>query len=94
MEFIRVVAPDKQFAGNALEWALDREIELARMAVQVSKDRIKEFEDKYGRSLRSALNRRGKVDELVLAEWEGEVEALDRLKRKVAALKDIRIWHE
>jgi len=94
MEFIRVVAPDTRFASEALEWALDREIDLARMAVQVSKERVKEFEERYGRKLRSALSSPERIDEIDLAEWEGEVMALDRLKRKVAALKEIRIWHE
>ncbi|MBI5748698.1 MAG: hypothetical protein HZA00_06180, partial [Nitrospinae bacterium] len=45
------------------------------------------FESKYGKLDRESLY--GKIDDLELIEWEGEMETLERLLKKLNSLEEI-----
>ena len=48
---------------------------------------MKDFEAKYGKLNRSSLY--GKVNDMELLEWEGELETLERLNKKLRSLEEI-----
>ena len=49
--------------------------------------KVKDFEAKYGKLNRSSLY--GKVNDMELLEWEGELETLERLNKKLRSLEEI-----
>ena len=48
-------------------------------------NKIKGFEDKYGKLDREKLY--GKIDDMELIEWEGEIESLQKVQVKLKSLK-------
>lgn len=79
---------DNTWTRKKIKGAIHTEIDLLRKAVKKTKEKLQGFEDKYGKLSRSSMY--GKVDDVVLVEWEGELETLKRLKEKLKSLEEIK----
>jgi len=82
-----VVETDDAWTKKKIEGAIHTEIELMKKAVQKTQNTVKGFETRFGRLDRKALY--GSVDDMVVIEWEGEIETLERLKKKLKSLEEI-----
>lgn len=82
-----VVETDDAWTKKKIEGAIHAEIELLMKAVNKTDGKVKDFEAKYGEFDRSSLY--GRVDDMELIEWEGEMETLERLERKLKSLEEI-----
>ena len=82
-----VVETDDAWTKKKIEGAIHTEIELMKKAVQKTQNAVKGFEIRYGRLDRNSLY--GSVDDMVVIEWEGEIETLERLKKKLKSLEEI-----
>ncbi len=78
---------DNEWTKKKIEGAIHIEIELLKKAVQRTQSKLQEFENMHGRFDRDSLY--GKVDDMELIEWEGELETLKRLQEKVKSLEEI-----
>ena len=82
-----VVETDDAWTKKKIEGAIHTEIELMKKAVQKTQNAVKGFEIRYGRLDKNSLY--GSVDDMVVIEWEGEIETLERLKKKLKSLEEI-----
>ncbi len=81
------VETDNDWIKRKIESAIHTEIELLKKAVQRTWDKLQDFENKYGEFDRGSLY--GKVDDMDLVEWEGELETLEKLQEKLHSLEGI-----
>lgn len=82
-----IVESDNNWAKRKIKDAILSETELLRKALNRTEQKVKDFEEKYGTAHPQQLY--GKADDLVLIEWEGEIETVKRLRGKLAALEEI-----
>ncbi len=82
-----VVETDNDWTKKKIRGAILTEIELLRKSIQKTLGKVKDFEAKYGKLNRSSLY--GKVSDMELLEWEGELETLERLNKKLRSLEEI-----
>lgn len=82
-----VVETDDDWTKKKIEGAIHIEIELLRKAIQKTESKVKGFETQYGKLDKISLY--GRVNDMELLEWEGELETLERLKKKLKALEEI-----
>jgi hypothetical protein len=71
---------------------VDLEATLLKRKLDNVQSKITTFENRYGKLDRESLY--GKVDDMELIEWEGEIETLDRLKEKLIRLEQIAFEYE
>ena len=83
---------DELWALNKLRSLVGIETEVLGKQLQISQNKIDAFENRYGKLNRTALY--GKVDDMELIEWEGEIETMNRLKKKLASLERISFQNE
>jgi hypothetical protein len=83
---------DELWALNKLRSLVGIETEVLGKQLQISQNKIDAFETRYGKLNRTALY--GKVDDMELIEWEGEIETMNRLKKKLASLERISFQNE
>ena len=81
------VETGNNWTKNKIRDAIHTEIELLRKAVQKTQVKLQEFENKHGKFDRNSFY--GKVDDLILVEWEGELETLKKLQEQLKSLEDI-----
>lgn len=82
-----VVETNNDWTKKKIAGAIHTETDLLRKAVQRIQSKLQDFENKYGKFDRDSFY--GKVDDMVLIEWEGELETLKRLKDKLKSLEEI-----
>ena len=82
-----VVETNNSWTKKKIEGAIHTETDLLRKAVQRTQSKLQEFENKYGKFDRDSLY--GKVDDMELVEWEGELETLKRLQANLKSLEEI-----
>ena len=82
-----IVETDNDWTKKKIKGAIHVEIDLLSKAVQRTQNKLQEFENKYGKFNRDSLY--GKVDDMALLEWEGEIETLKRLEEKLKSLEEI-----
>lgn len=82
-----VVETNDNWTKKKIAGAIHTETDLLRKAVQITQSKLQEFENKYGKFDRDSLY--GKVDDMELVEWEGELETLKRLKANLKSLEEI-----
>ncbi len=83
-----IIETDNAWAREKIKFAVDTEIHLLRKTVEKIAHKIKGFESRYGVLDRQKLY--GVVDDMVLVEWEGEVESLRRVRSRLTSLEEIR----
>ena len=82
-----VVETNDNWTKKKIAGAIHTETDLLRKAVQRTQSKLQEFENKYGKFDRDSLY--GKVDDMELVEWEGELETLKRLQANLKSLEEI-----
>lgn len=75
------------WTSEKIRFAIDVEIHLLKSAANKIKDKLNGFETTYGSLNRDAMY--GKLDDMLLVEWEGEIEALRRVQHKLKSLEEI-----
>lgn len=68
------------------------ETELFKMQIANIQKKISDFEHRYGELDRDSLY--GKVDDMELLEWEGEIETMNRLRQKLVSLEQVAFEYE
>ena len=81
------VETNDNWTKKKIEDAIHTETDLLRKAVQRTRSKLQEFENKYGKFDRDSLY--GRVDDMELIEWEGELETLKRLQENLKSLEEI-----
>ncbi len=84
-----IIETDDAWAREKIKFAIDTEIHLLKKTVEKIDRKIKDFEKQYGQLDRENLY--GKVDDMILVEWEGEAEAesLRRVQGRLKSLEEI-----
>ena len=82
-----VVETNSDWTKKKIEGAIHTETDLLRKAVQRIQSKLQDFENKYGKFDRNSLY--GKVNDMELIEWEGELETLKRLQVNLKSLEEI-----
>ncbi len=82
-----IVETDNEWTKKKVKDAIQREAEILKQAIYGIQKKLKDFETKYGSLDRNSLY--GKVDDMELLEWEGELETMERLKKKWESLAEI-----
>ncbi len=82
-----VVETDNDWTKKKIKGAIHLEIKLLKKAVLRTQQKLQDFEDKYGKLDRDSLY--GKIDDMELLEWEGELETLKRFQEKLKSLEEI-----
>lgn len=84
-----IIESDDIWTREKIKFAIDVEIHLLKKAADKIKDKLNGFEKSYGPLDRDKLY--GNVDDMILVEWEGEIESLRRVEQKLKSLQEINI---
>ena len=84
-----IVETDNEWTKKKITDAIQTETEILKKVIYNIQEKLKAFETRYGTLDRSSMY--GKVDDMELVEWEGELETLERLKHKLKSLEEITI---
>ncbi len=82
-----IVETDDKWTREKIKLAIDTEIYLFKKALAKVQEKISSFESKYGKLDRE--NFYGKIDDMELIEWEGEIETLQRILKRLRSLEEI-----
>jgi len=88
-----IIETSDQWVAERIGVMLQNETYLLRKTVQNVRSKIMNFEEKYGFSETMSLLY-GKVDDMEMIEWEGELETLKRLEKKLVALEGVHVETE
>lgn len=81
------IETDDNWTREKIKYAINTEMQLLRKTVDKIQNKIRAFENKYGELDRENLY--GKVDDMELLEWEGEIETLQKIKARLKSLEEI-----
>ncbi|RMF91138.1 MAG: hypothetical protein D6736_05665 [Nitrospinota bacterium] len=84
-----ILETDNEWTKKKITEAIHTETAILRKAIQRIQEKLDAFEARYGPLEREALY--GKIDDMELIEWEGELETLERLQTKLHSLEEITI---
>jgi hypothetical protein len=82
-----ILETDNERTKRKIKDAIQIEAEILKKAIARIQDTLKVFETKYGKLDRKVLY--GKVDDMELLEWEGELETLEKLRKRLLSLEEI-----
>ncbi len=80
------------WAFRKIQSLVGLEIKILKKQVLNIQNKITHFEHLYGNRDRDALY--GQVDDMELLEWEGEIETINRLKKKLNSLEQLSFEYE
>ena len=87
-----ILQTNNAWTRRKIETAIASERTLLQRALRKTEDKVKAFEQKHGSRDRTSLY--GKVDDMELLEWEGEIEVLQKMKEQFASLQEIAIEYQ
>lgn len=82
-----IIETDDNWTREKIKLAIDTEIYLLKKTLDKVQEKVEGFESKYGELNRVHLY--GKIDDMELIEWEGEIETLQRIQKKLKSLEEI-----
>ena len=82
-----IIETDDKWTREKIRLAIDTEIYLLKKALDKVHGKTKGFESKYGKLDRENLY--GRIDDMELIEWEGEIETLQRIQKRLKSLEEI-----
>lgn len=82
-----IIETDDKWTREKIKLAIDTEIYLLKKTLDKVQEKIEGFESKYGTLNRDRLY--GKIDDMALIEWEGEIKTLQRIQNRLKSLKEI-----
>jgi hypothetical protein len=65
---------------------------LLKKQIEAVERKIHFFEERHGKFIEEGMH--GQVDDMELIEWEGEIETLERLRKKLARLENVNFEYE
>lgn len=80
-----IIETDDNWTREKIKLAIGTETHLLKKTADKIQNKIKGFEDKYGKLDREKLY--GKIDDMELIEWEGEIESLQKMQVKLKSLR-------
>ena len=83
MESLTIQTTDSEAAARLIRSGLLKKAAFLRLGIEKTTGRIANFEEKYGCSLQELGRSTTRIDDIDLVEWEGEIEVLVRLEKKV-----------
>ena len=84
----RVIAQNSDaWTLNKIRSWVDLETSILKKQLGNIQNKIRDFENRYGKTDRNSLY--GQVDDMELLEWEGEIETMRRLREKLTCLDQI-----
>ena len=72
-----IIETDSNWTRNKITSAIHTEADILRKTAHNIQHKLNSFEEKYGKLDRDSLY--GRIDDMELIEWEGEIETLERL---------------
>ena len=87
-----IIETSNDWTREKVKTAIDSERLLLERAIRRIEARIKTFETQHGELTRESLY--GKIDDMELLEWEGEIETLKKLREQHASLQEITIEYQ
>ena len=87
-----IVETSNRWAQQKIRALVQSEVVLLRRALSRTQQKIQALERQYGTRNRDELY--GRVDDLALMEWEGEIETVSRLRQKLAAMEEIFLEYQ
>ena len=88
-----IIETDNTWAIEKIHRAISAEISLLKKAVERTKNKLKDFESRYG-SIDNRGSLYGKIDDMELIEWEGEVETLQKFQQKLKSLEEMTLEYK
>jgi len=82
-----ILETDNNWAKGKIRDIIFTETELLKKVIQKIQGKLKKFENMYGKFDRESLY--GKVDDMELLEWEGEIETMAKLKKNLTSFEEI-----
>ena len=82
-----IIETDDKWTREKIRLAIDTEIYLLKKALDKVHEKTKGFESKYVKFDRESLY--GRIDDMELIEWEGEIETLQRIQKRLKSLEEI-----
>ncbi len=87
-----IVQSDDEWVRTKIQEIIKEEIRFLRHVIERTQRKLQQFEQKYGPLRREQLY--GKVDDMELVEWEGELESVEHLQEHIHALEDMTIEYQ
>lgn len=87
-----IVETDNEWTKKKIEDVIHTETEILNRTIDRIQEKLKIFELRYGTQKENALH--GKIDDMDIVEWEGEIETLARLKTELQSLEEIAIEYK
>jgi hypothetical protein len=84
-----IIETDNEWTKKKIADAINTETEILKKVIYRIENKLRDFETRYGTLDRNSLY--GRVDDMELLEWEGELETLERLNDKLKSLEEITI---
>ena len=82
-----IIETDDDWTREKIKFAINTEAQLLRKTADKIRAKIRAFESRYGNLDRENLY--GKVNDMELLEWEGEIETLQKVKARLKSLEEI-----
>ncbi|MBI4687112.1 MAG: hypothetical protein HY756_04940 [Nitrospirae bacterium] len=82
-----IIETDNNWTREKIKSAIHIEVDILRKTIHNIQEKLNNFENKYGQFNRESLY--GKITDMELIEWEGEIETLERLQKRLTSLKEI-----
>ena len=92
MESLTIQTTDSEAAIRLIRSGLLKEAAFLRLGIEKTTGRIAHFEGKYGCSLQELSSSITRIDDIDLVEWEGEIEVLVRLEKKLKQIEELKVW--
>lgn len=81
------IETDDSWTRGKIKIAINTEVQLLRKTADKIQIKIRDFENKYGKLEREHLY--GKINDMELLEWEGEIETLQKVLTRLKSLEEI-----
>ncbi len=82
-----IIETDSNWTREKIKSAIHTEADILRKTAHNIQQKLNSFEEKYGKLDRESLY--GRIDDMELIEWEGEIETLERLRERLKSLEEI-----
>jgi len=87
-----ILQTSNDWTRRKIESAIASERTLLQRALRKTEDKVNAFERKHGNLDRASLY--GKIDDMEMLEWEGEIEVLQKMREQLASLQEIAIEYQ
>ena len=87
-----IIQSDDEWVQTKIQDIITEEIRFLRHVFDRTQQKLQRFEQQYGPLRREMLY--GKVDDMELVEWEGELETVEHLQDHIHALEEMSIEYQ